>query len=109
MENVITGLAGFVSGLTPFANLVIIIVLIFVFKDQISEKIFGKKNGNGEKKESIPAWAERLIQYGNHDMTEWMEKNNKLLEEIRDGINDVNLKHKEWDLIGIPTRECKTK
>lgn len=54
----------------------------------------------GEQLQQLLKLMTGLAQHYNHDTTE-------LLEDIRDGIRELIVKHEEYEKFGIPTRECR--
>lgn len=54
----------------------------------------------GEQLQQLLQLMTGLAQHYNHDTTE-------LLEDIRDGIRELIVKHEEYEKFGIPTRECR--
>jgi len=51
--------------------------------------------GNGQKELSV---------YFNHETTGILKE---IRDELKTGFSDMRAKHKEYDVIGIPTRDCK--
>lgn len=73
-------------------SLILALLLTLFFKESLTE-FMNAKLGIIKKKEKVPEWGSRLIQYANHDTTE------KLNEVIRgqDSIKEAMYAHNKLD------------
>lgn len=91
----------------PVTVLVVSLMLIALHKTGALEVVlsFISKKANvaeGMAQDGISGLGvkmDRLAGYYNHDTT-------KLLEDIRDELRDINQYHKNYEIIGIKTRDC---
>lgn len=49
---------------------------------------------------------QELTQYANHETTEHLEENTKVLKEVGEGVRTLVQKHDNYEVIGIKTRGC---
>lgn len=90
--------------------LIIALIGSLFFKETVTE--FAEDKLGIKRKEKVPQWGERLVQYANHDTTDRlnelieMEKqehlNNDILRETMRDMNRTLLEIKEY---GVPIRK----
>lgn len=79
--------------------LVFILIGLLFFKEQIMSWLgarFSGKNGEDAHEEEVtPLWADRLIQYANHDTTKMHEKTHEKLDKFADIMKELTWVIKE--------------
>lgn len=76
---------------------------MLIIRDIRDGKSVFKKNGNNIHDE-IGRVLDSQFKLKEH----FNDETTTLLTEIREGIQQINRKHDEWEKYGIPTRECIT-
>lgn len=107
----------FLQGFSPIVQLLIAVVLLFLFQDEIRVKLFGRKAGETD----TPEWAGRLEDYFNHETTKhnkdtndkldrllaMEEKEHEANQALRETLQNINNTLQNFDKYGIPCREKK--
>lgn len=85
------------EGLQFHEALIFLLIGLLFFKEQILKYI-------GMAGDDTPEWAERLIQYANHDTTKMHEKTHSVLERVEDKQELIVTLIKEMKEYGIKVR-----
>lgn len=74
---------------------------LLIARDWRDGKSILKRNGN-----NIHGDIAHLREHYNDEITPILKETQEVLKEIRDSISEVNQMHKNYEVIGIKTREC---
>lgn len=92
-------------------TLIILLLLALFFKESLAEFI-NAKLGLSAKKEKVPQWGQRLVQYANHDTTERLdrliemeEKEHEAADQMRDTLRAIDSTLREFKEYGVKLRK----
>lgn len=94
-----------VAASTPFLQIVLIVLFVFIFRKEISLAFFGR--GADDPNRELFDKIDSLTQYFNHETTDALDEIKQGVLIVKTDVQRLQAKHEEWDKYGIPTREKK--
>jgi len=84
--------------------LIIILIGLLFFKEEIIPWIKQKLGFNSDKTNATKGQVDQLAEYVNHRQTEILDAQTRILGDVKEGVEDIKRKHEEWDKFGVPIR-----
>lgn len=107
--------------ITFLQSMTLLLIGLLFFKEEIIPWIKGKLGMSQASSMATKGQVSELAEYVNHRQTEVLDRQTQLLEKqnsqleaqtailstVKDGVENVNRKHDEWERHGVPIKNKK--